>query len=151
MTSDASAPRRNALAGASAAARGWAWALLIAYTLALGVIALWPTHVDAPAAPLLEWLIERVPGLSYRRVEFAANVALFLPLGLLLTLIVRPSLRYLVLPAAIVVTVSIESWQSLGDGRTATLLDVVANTTGAALGILLAALFVRRRDDTPRR
>jgi glycopeptide antibiotics resistance protein len=48
--------------------------------------------------------------------------------------------HYVVLPAAIVVTVSVESWQSLVDERTSSILDIVANVTGACLGILLAAL-----------
>jgi hypothetical protein len=145
LPTDAPAPR-------PAAARGpvgpWtsrhAWMLFAAYAVALALIALWPTHVDAPAAPLVGWFIDRIPGLTYNRLEFAANVALFVPFGLLAALALRRS-RYLVLPAAIVVTVTIEAWQSLGEGRTASLLDVVANTTGAALGILIAAFVTRPR------
>ncbi|WP_217577080.1 VanZ family protein, partial [Streptomyces sp. GbtcB7] len=70
----------------------------------------WPTPVDAGVAPLLEALSRRLPALSYPRVEFAANVGLFVPFGVLLPMILRT--RELVLPIAIVATVAIECGQA---------------------------------------
>ena len=115
------------------------WVLVGAYGITLAGLALWPTHVDEPMRPMLAAMTAEIPWLTYARIEFAANVLLFLPFGFLFTLILRRA-RYVVLPAAIVVTVAVELWQGLVDGRTSSILDVVANVTGACLGILLAAL-----------
>ena len=70
--------------------------------------------------------------------EFGANILLFVPLGVLLTLILRD--RALVLPIAIVLTLAIESVQGvLLDRRTPSELDMVANTAGACIGLLAVA------------
>jgi VanZ family protein len=113
--------------------------LLTLYAVALALIAVWPTPVDAPAAPLLGRLIRVIPWLTYNRIEFGANILLFVPLGLLLALILTH--RYLILPIALVTTVTIESVQAiLLSLRTPSVMDILANTTGACLGLLLVAL-----------
>ena len=115
------------------------WVLVSTYGITLAGLALWPTPVDAPFHPLLTSITRDVPWLTYARIEFTANILLFVPFGFLFTLILRRA-HYVVLPAAVVVTVAVESWQSLVDERTSSILDIVANVTGACLGILLAAL-----------
>lgn len=115
------------------------WLLVLVYGVALAFIALWPTYVDVPARPMLDSITAELPWLSYARMEFAANVLLFVPFGLLLTLILLRA-HYVVLPAAIVLSVAVEAGQLFIDERNSTVLDVAANVTGASLGILLAAL-----------
>lgn len=115
------------------------WVLIAGYGVTLACLALWPTPVDASLHPLLSSITRQVPWLTYARIEFAANVLLFVPFGFLFTLLLRRA-HYVVLPAAVVVTVAVESWQSLIDERTSSVLDIVANVTGACLGILVAAL-----------
>lgn len=115
------------------------WVLIVAYGVTLACLALWPTPVDASLRPLLSSITQQVPWLTYARIEFAANVLLFVPFGFLFTLLLRRA-HYVVLPAAVVVTVAVESWQSLVDERTSSVLDIVANMSGACLGILAAAL-----------
>ncbi len=79
------------------------------------------------------------PALTYERIEFSANILLFVPLGVLLMLILRR--RYLILPIALVVTVGIESAQALLlDRRTPSMTDIIANTTGACIGMLIIAV-----------
>jgi glycopeptide antibiotics resistance protein len=121
------------------------WTLAVAYGITLAGLVLWPTPVDAPLHPLLTSITREVPWLTYARIEFAANVLLFVPFGLLFTLILRRA-HYVVLPAAVAVTITVESWQSLVDERTSSLWDIVANVTGTVVGILLAVLarFTRR-------
>lgn len=127
-------------------------AYLLAYTLLLTGIAFWPVPVDQGAGPLLRLITQAIPALTYERIEFAANILLFVPLGLLLTLILVRN-RWLVLPVAFLATVTIECVQALLlDARTPSALDIVANTAGACIGILIAVLIdALRASYRPRR
>jgi glycopeptide antibiotics resistance protein len=114
------------------------------YVLVLALIAFWPTPVDAGVAPLLDALSRRLPVITRARVEFAANIALFVPFGVLLPLILRGA-RDLVLPLALVATVTIECTQALLlDARVPSVLDIIANLTGAGVGMLGLELWRRR-------
>ena len=117
-------------------------ALLVAYVVTLALIAFWPTHVDRDAGPLLD-AIERIfPWATYRRIEFAANVALFVPFGMLLTLLMRS--WPLALCSGVAASLAIEFVQEVAlPGRTASALDVLANSLGTAAGIGLAVLITR--------
>ncbi len=124
-----------ASAGVTPRVRSIAGWILGAYLLALTLIAFWPSPVDAGAGPLIRFVTRLIPVLTYARIEFGANILLFVPLGVLLTLILRD--RALVLPIAIVLTLVIESVQGvLLDRRTPSELDMVANTAGACIGLL---------------
>ncbi|SDG72002.1 VanZ family protein [Microbacterium sp. 77mftsu3.1] len=121
--------------------------VLAGYVLVLAVIAFWPTPVDAGVAPVIDALSRRLPAITRPRVEFAANVALFVPFGVLLPLILRGA-KELVLPIALVATVTIECTQALVlQARVPSVLDIVANVTGASVGMLGLAVWqrVRRR------
>jgi VanZ family protein len=112
--------------------------MLAVYALLLVLVAVWPGPVDAPVDPLLSRITHRLPWLTYARMEFGANVLLFVPLGLLLAVVL--SRRHLILPIAIVTTVAIESFQALLlVQRTPSVMDIVANTTGACVGLLIVA------------
>lgn len=114
--------------------------LLVVYLVALALIALWPVPVDSGSGDFLRAVTRAFPWATYPRIEFGANILLFVPLGWLLSVLLGRS-RYLVLPIAIVVTVSIESVQALLlNQRTPSVLDIVANTTGACIGLIIAAL-----------
>lgn len=122
-----------------------AW--LVGYVVVLAAIAFWPSPVDSGARPALSTITRIFPFLTYDVIEFSANVALFVPLGFLVALLL-PRRRYLVVPIALIATVSIEGLQGAFLGaRTSSLLDVVANTTGACIGLVLAELVsgLRRR------
>ena len=123
---------------------GWT---LAGYLFALTLIAFWPSPVDSGAGPVIDLITRIIPVLTYARIEFGANILLFVPLGVLLTLILRD--RALVLPIAIVLTLTIESVQGvLLDRRTPSELDIIANTAGACIGLLGVAAWRswRRRD-----
>ena len=122
---------------------------LAAYAALLAAIAFWPIPVDSGAGPLIRAITRLFPLLTYDRIEFLANIALFVPLGLLLTLIITRQ-RWLVLPIAILATVTIECVQAIALAqRTPSLLDIVANTAGACLGMLLAVLIESLRRSRP--
>ncbi|MDI6100549.1 VanZ family protein [Actinoplanes sp. NEAU-A12] len=74
--------------------------------------------------------------------EKIANIGLFLPLGLLAGLLWRRPAAILGLLAAL--TFTIELWQAF-IGRGGDAVDVVHNTVGALLGLMLAGLPTRLR------
>ncbi len=122
-----------------------------AYAVALALIAFWPVPVDSGAGPFLRAITAAVPWLTYDLIEFSANVLLFVPLGALLALVI-PRRRMLVLPVALVSTIIIETGQALLlSARTPSLRDIVANFSGAAVGLLIVWLLERRRAKTAAR
>ena len=131
-------PRPPASRWRRAAGDPRAW--LVAYGVALALIAFWPVPVDSGAGPFLRAVTRIFPLLTYSRIEFTANIAMFVPLGFLLSVILRDA-RWLVLPLAFLTTVTIETGQAIAlSARTPSVLDIIANTAGACAGMLLAAL-----------
>lgn len=128
-----------------ASGRRVALALLALYAVAVLLIAFWPVPVDSGAVGLLDRIERILPWATYGRIEAGANVVFFVPLGLLLSIVLERS-RYLVLPIGLLTTIAIEGLQAeLLSQRTADISDVLANTAGTCIGILLAAAFTRRR------
>lgn len=123
---------------------GSARGLLVVYFVVLAPIAFWPTPVDRAAGSFLLWLGRVVPALNYTRVEFSANVLLFVPFGLLVAQVLRVH-RCLAVVLGFLVSVGIEfvQWLAL-PARTPSIYDVAANTIGAGLGVLIALLWGRR-------
>ena len=87
--------------------------------------------------PDLEPLTSR---LSIERIEFLANIGLFVPLGVFLLLLVGTRLWLVALAAGIVLTSMIESVQREIPGRVSDPRDVAANSIGMFAGIALAIL-----------
>ena len=123
------------------------------YLAALVLIAWWPTHVDAGLG-VVDWPLTRalaaVLGISaasaYAVIEVGANVALFVPLGLLISWRFAGWRWWRVALVGALVSVVIEVVQAVTPlDRTASVTDVLANTVGAALGALAAQWVVRRR------
>lgn len=113
--------------------------VLAVYIVALGLIAFWPSPVDGGARPFLRLVTQAVPILTYARIEFAANILLFVPLGVLLALILAQ--RHLIVPLAVVTSLFVESLQALLlDQRTPSVLDIVANISGACIGLLAVSV-----------
>lgn len=123
----------------------WLLVPMAAYAVALGLIALWSSPVDRGVdvvnLPPVSWLI-RTFGLTveqgYDVTEFAANIALFIPLGVF-TMLLVPTWRWwqvTLLAAALSGTIELLQ-EVLRPDRFATLSDVVANTAGGTIGALL--------------
>ncbi|MCX6502432.1 MAG: VanZ family protein [Microbacterium sp.] len=147
--------RRSDIPPAPGGRRRGVTAVLSALAVYLGgalVILLSPTSPAELVAATTTWL--RDLGLGAVRqgwVEFAANIALFAPLGVLLTLGFRRS--WAGIAAATVVSATVELGQLLLPHRTASIRDVFANVLGAATGaaLVLALRAGRRRRETIRR
>ncbi|MCH6471066.1 VanZ family protein [Sinomonas terrae] len=120
-----------------------------AYLAFVAGVVFWPTPVDRPAAGTLAhmfvWLHRHgVPlWFGYNLFEWLANVAFFVPFGVLAVLF-GSRVRWAVVAACSVSTaVELSQWLFLPQ-RTGSVLDVLANTSGAFIGAGLAALWTRR-------
>ena len=124
--------------------------LTVLYLGFVGVVTLTPGS-DAPdysaiAARVIARL-QRYPDLdpltsrlSIERIEFLANIGLFVPLGVFLLLLVGTRLWFVALMAGIVLTSMIEAVQKEIPGRVSDPRDVAANSIGMFAGIALALL-----------
>lgn len=81
---------------------------------------------------------------GYVALEFVANIALFVPFGLLIRVAFARLPRWGVAALGFVTTVTIEIVQSAIPGRFSTVSDVVANTLGTLVGLWLARRLSRR-------
>lgn len=113
----------------------------------LGFVA-WVTLTPLSAAPTSgDWVYrvierlqryERLDWLTYDRAEFLANIALFVPVGMFLLLLVGTRLWWVAGLLAFVMTSVVETAQQAIPGRVADQRDIVANSTGAMIGIVVA-------------
>ncbi|WP_374854732.1 VanZ family protein [Herbiconiux liangxiaofengii] len=125
--------------------------LLAAYSVLVLVIVAWPTPVDQKAHGYIIRLLREAHDhhvlmfVGYAQVEFSANVAMFVPLGLLLGVLLGPRRWGYAILIGFALSSTIELLQfALLPGRYGTVDDVIANTSGAVIGALLARSFLRR-------
>lgn len=119
--------------------------LLAMFGIALGLIVLLPAE-DHGVLKLTERVARRISewglpySFTYNLVEFSANVALFVPLGILLPLAIgslRAGAFWLTPPIALAISTGIELAQRDIPGRVSDPRDLVSNTLGAVLGVLI--------------
>jgi acetyltransferase-like isoleucine patch superfamily enzyme/VanZ family protein len=138
--------------------RGILLAALALYLVGLAFVGVSPMPVDRPLAGLLRQVIDAMrgypltAGITYMHVEGAANVLLFVPLGLIVALLLPTRRWWLAAIAGGLTSAAIETVQYLAlSQRTASLGDIVNNTLGAVLGA--AAIRIIRthpaRETTP--
>jgi glycopeptide antibiotics resistance protein len=122
------------------------WRMILAAMLVpLAVIAFWPSPIDEPVqselASILSFLHKHgIPRWSnYKFVEAAANVVLFIPLGIVASLAFPQRRWWQVGAFGLIVSGCMELGQLLFlNSRFASLQDIVTNTGGAVIGALLA-------------
>jgi len=94
-----------------------------------------------------------LPAFFFVAVEFLANVLMFVPFGVLVWLALARPRWWVVVLLGLATTVTIELVQSTMPSRYSTVSDVIANTLGAAVGVLLVNVVARqvtRRDEARR-
>lgn len=80
--------------------------------------------------PATDWI-------TYSGVEFSANIAMFLPIGLFFLLLLGRRRWWLAMGLPFIMTLSIETAQIWIPGRVSDIRDVISNTLGAVVGVLL--------------
>lgn len=129
----------------------WIVALLVVYAMLVAVVVLTPVSYAAIVHAIGEWLRDSM-GLDWFGtgwIEFVANIVMFVPLGLLLTLLTRRHWFGMIL--ALALSVAAELAQIVVPSRQPSLRDVVANVLGAAAGAAIAWAIVIRREGRHRR
>ncbi|MDJ0315370.1 VanZ family protein [Arthrobacter sp. H35-D1] len=119
--------------------------LAIAYFAALAGILFWPSPVNRPIDGALMQLLQWLHGhglpdwfIGYRKVEFAANILLFIPLGIILVLRMPRKLWWLSIVIAAAFSGAVELAQAIFlPVRVPAWSDIVANTSGAFIGAIL--------------
>lgn len=115
------------------------------YVIGVGVVVLWPTPVTAHFEALLGRMHGWLPW-SDKALEFGANVLMFVPAGLLAGLLLPPRRRWLAVVGGVLVSVLIEFVQGeLLPERFASVRDVVANSGGVLVGVVVAIVLRHRR------
>ncbi|MFK0403621.1 VanZ family protein [Microbacterium sp. NPDC090225] len=126
--------------------RAWALGLGIPFLAGLVALTLTPSRVEQRLPNLLDLVLSTAhrlgwASLDFTRLEILANVLVFVPVGIFaFVLLPRPvwGLAFLVGPA---ISIGIEVFQRLAlPHRAATVSDVIANSTGATIGVVLAVL-----------
>lgn len=126
----------------------------VAATLLVGW---WPTRVDVGVTKPIHHALDRVhiaggptALTSYDVIEFTANIAFFVPFGVLAALLLPRTRWWIAVAAGVVLSSVIELGQLLfRPERTASVLDVLANSSGALAGALLVRLLGRRPERRP--
>ncbi len=140
-------------------ARIWlAIGFLIVYTGIVLTITMWPTPVDQGYESAVQRLLavlhrNGVPSwFGYNKLEFTANVLMFIPLGFLVGLALPHRLRWLAFLLVPAFSGAIELTQLvLLSHRYATWEDVLSNSIGGIIGAAAALglrWVVNQRDDT---
>ena len=130
---------------------------LALYAALVLVAVFWPTPIDrdyqSSIVKVLEVLHRHgIPNwFGYNKLEFLANIAMFVPLAFLVALVLPTRVWWLVLLICPAFSVAIELTQgALLAERFASVLDVVANSTGAIIGTIIAVVLralVHQRDE----
>lgn len=125
------------------------WAL-VCYFVILAFIAFWPTPVDEPVAGDLDTVLgflhrHGIPEwFNYGFIEASANVLLFAPAGLLLAFTFPRKRWWQLLALGAAASGAIELGQLLFlPQRFSSWQDILMNTLGVGVGLLLAALLKR--------
>lgn len=102
-----------------------------------------PDQRDGPLWQLAVFLDQfaATQWLTFNDLEFVANIALFVPLGLFFVLLVGKRRWWLALGLAMGLTVGIEWVQQFIPSRVSDVRDIFSNSLGAAIGVLIT-LFV---------
>ncbi|MFT4262894.1 MAG: VanZ family protein [Nocardioides sp.] len=114
------------------------------YLVFVGWLTLTPHPIGTSQQDLLLRILDglhrrgRLESLDYDRLEFLANIGLFVPIGMFLLLLFGAGGWWAAALASFAMTAGIEYAQHYIPGRVPDDRDLVANGAGALLGILVA-------------
>jgi glycopeptide antibiotics resistance protein len=108
---------------------------------------MWPTPLDRGFESSIDRLLDvlhrnGIPTwFGYNKLEFSANIGMFVPVGFLIALVLPARAWWVALILSPLLSVAIEASQAAFlTARFATPMDVLANSLGAIVGIFLAVV-----------
>lgn len=117
------------------------------------LILLWPSPVDRMLRSGLDGILNRLRGAGlgdlfrYGVVEFAGNILLFIPLGIVLALLLPRGRRWIAPILCLVGSLAAEFAQATFlPNRQADPTDVLANAIGGLIGTVLVVLLLHGRE-----
>ncbi len=122
-----------------------------AYLAFVGWVTLGPQPLDGGNDTLL-WRVlhffshyELTDWITYQRVEFLANVGMFVPVGMFFLLLFGRRLWFVSVLAGVVLTCAIEFVQMFLPDRVSDVSDIIANSIGTVIGVLFALAVTARK------
>ncbi|MCU1549984.1 MAG: VanZ family protein [Glaciihabitans sp.] len=125
--------------------------LTLGYLAFIGWLTLGPQPTNTETKSLAMVVVDAVNrfgpihNFTFADLEFVSNIAVFVPLGLLFVVLFGRRRWWLAILAGVVLTLVIEGTQTFLPTRVPDVRDLIANTTGAILGALLALLVTTGR------
>lgn len=117
-----------------------------AYLGVVGWVTLGPQPLDDRREGLLWRALEvfarseSTDWITYQRVEFAANVAMFVPVGMFFLLLFGRRKWFAGVLAGVALTSGIEFVQRFMPDRVSDISDIIANSTGTVIGVLFVLI-----------
>lgn len=118
--------------------------LTAAYLAFVGWLTLTPQPIDAADEQLILRVLNALhrrglfESVDYNRLEFLANIGLFVPVGGFVVLLIGARWWWVALLGCLALTGFIESAQQVIPGRVPDERDLLANSVGGAIGVLVA-------------
>jgi glycopeptide antibiotics resistance protein len=115
----------------------------LAYLALVGWLTLTPLSAGLESGALwqLAELLGRYPAtewFTFLRLEFLANIAMFVPFGIFLVLLFGRRMWWLAIVLGVLITIGIEFAQQFVPNRVSDPRDLLANSLGAVIGTVLA-------------
>jgi len=114
-----------------------------AYLGFVGWVTLGPQPINDHGNSVLHWFLhlfaryDATNWIDYNRLEFLANVGMFVPIGMFFLLLFGRRLFLVATLAGVALTCAIEFTQLFLPDRVSDLRDIVANSVGALVGVVL--------------
>jgi glycopeptide antibiotics resistance protein len=129
--------------------------LTVVYLALVAAITLGPRPFDGRTESLVYRIVdllarwETTSWITYERLEFGANIAMFVPIGVFFLLLLGRRRWWLAILVAAALTVGIETAQLAIPGRVSDPRDLLANTSGAVGGVVLGLVLTAGRARRP--
>jgi len=117
--------------------------LTVAYLAIVGWVTLGPQPFDEHSGGWIYRMLDVFQAhnvtdwITYDRLEFMSNIAMFVPIGLFFLLLFGRRFWWLAILCGFALTVGIETAQLFIPGRVSDVRDVISNSSGAIVGVVV--------------